>query len=337
MKVFENFSLKAYNTFGIDVKARKFISVTSIDDLKTVLKQTYSDQLFILGGGSNMLLTKDIDATVVHLDLKGIEITRETEEYVLIRAEAGENWHQFVLHTLENNWGGLENLSLIPGNIGTAPIQNIGAYGVELKDTFYSCTALNIQTLEVREFSLEECGFGYRNSIFKNDVKGKYVITSVTFKLKKKDHLIQTNYGAIDTALEEMGIDNPTIQDVSKAVIKIRQEKLPDPKILGNSGSFFKNPVISAQEFDTLKLKFPKMPSYQISDNEVKIPAGWLIDTAGLKGFREGDAGIHINQALVLVNYGNATGSEIWSLAAKVQEKVYDLFNIKLEAEVNVF
>lgn len=337
MKLSENFSLKAFNTFGIDVKARKFIAVTSLEELKIVLQQNYAEELFLLGGGSNMLLTKDVEAAVVHLNLKGKVIKNETEDYVFVEAKAGENWHQFVLFTLEHNWGGLENLSLIPGNIGTAPIQNIGAYGVELKDTFYSCKTINIQTLEEKEFTADECNFGYRNSIFKNEVKGKYIITSVTFKLKKKDHPLHTKYGALDLALEEMGISKPTIQDVSNAVIKIRQQKLPDPKELGNSGSFFKNPVVSIQEFEELKNRFPEMPSYKVSESEVKIPAGWLIDTAGLKGFRDGDAGVHKNQALVLVNYGNASGAEIWALATKIQEKIYDLFNIKLEAEVNIF
>jgi len=337
MKLSENFSLKTYNTFGIDVNARKFIAVSTIEELKLVLKQNYAEDLFILGGGSNMLLTKDVDATVLHINLKGKTLKDETDDHVLVEAKSGENWHEFVLYTLQHNWGGLENLSLIPGNIGTSPIQNIGAYGVELKDSFYSCKVIDIQTLDEKEFTAEECNFGYRNSIFKNEVKGKYIIISVIFKLTKKDHIIHTQYGAIDAALEELGISNPTIQDVSNAVIKIRQHKLPDPKILGNSGSFFKNPVISIEHFKELHEKFPEMPSYKSSDTEVKIPAGWLIDSAGLKGFRDGDAGVHKNQALVLVNYGHATGEEIWSLATKIQEKIYDLYNIKLEAEVNIF
>ncbi len=337
MKLSENFSLKAYNTFGIDVKAKNFVSVSSIEELKLVLQQNYAEDLFLLGGGSNMLLTKDIESTVLHINLKGKKVIKESSDEVYVQANAGENWHEFVLFTLENNWGGLENLSLIPGNIGTAPIQNIGAYGIELKDSFYSCKVINIQTLEEKEFTAEECNFGYRNSIFKNEVKGKYIITSVTFKLTRKNHSINTQYGAIDVALEDMGISNPTIQDVSRAVIKIRQEKLPDPKVLGNSGSFFKNPVIPNKQFDELRIQFPEMPSYKISETEVKIPAGWLIDTAGLKGFRDGDAGVHKNQALVLVNYGNATGEEIWALATKIQEKIFDLFNIRLEAEVNIF
>ncbi len=337
MNISRNTSLKSYNTFGIDVNAKQFISINTIDELRQVLKQNYSGDLFILGGGSNMLLTKDIDAIVMHINILGKRVVRKTKNSVFVEALAGENWHQFVLWTLENNWGGLENLSLIPGNIGTAPIQNIGAYGVELKDTFVSCDAIDLQTLESISFSAEECEFGYRNSIFKNKVKGKYIITGVTFKLKKKNHVIQTNYGAIDESLRCSGISDPTIQDVSKAVIKIRQQKLPDPRVLGNSGSFFKNPVITKTELELLKLDYPEIPSYEISRNEAKIPAGWLIDKAGLKGYREGDAGVHKNQALVLVNYGNASGKEILLLAKMVQEKIKKQFNIDLEPEVNIF
>lgn len=337
MNISRNTSLKSYNTFGIDVNAKQFISINTIDELRELLKQNYSGDLFILGGGSNMLLTKDIDATVMHINILGKRILRETKNNVFVEALAGENWHQFVLWTLENNWGGLENLSLIPGNIGTAPIQNIGAYGVELKDTFVSCDAIDIQTLESVSFSNEECEFGYRNSIFKNKVKGKYIITGVTFKLKKKNHEIRTNYGAIDESLKHSGISNPTIQDVSKAVIKIRQQKLPDPRILGNSGSFFKNPVINREKLSQLLIEHPEIPYYKISKNEAKIPAGWLIDQAGLKGYREGDAGVHKNQALVLVNYGNASGKEILLLAKKVQKKIKEQFKIDLEPEVNIF
>ncbi|CAM4046788.1 UDP-N-acetylmuramate dehydrogenase [Gillisia limnaea] len=337
MNISRNTSLKSYNTFGIDVNAKQFISINTIDELRQVLKQNYSGDLFILGGGSNMLLTKDIDAIVMHINILGKRVVRKTKNSVFVEALAGENWHQFVLWTLENNWGGLENLSLIPGNIGTAPIQNIGAYGVELKDTFVSCDAIDLQTLESISFSAEECEFGYRNSIFKNKVKGKYIITGVTFKLKKKNHVIQTNYGAIDESLRCSGISDPTIQDVSKAVIKIRQQKLPDPRVLGNSGSFFKNPVITKTELELIKLDYPEIPSYEISRNEAKIPAGWLIDKAGLKGYREGDAGVHKNQALVLVNYGNASGKEILLLAKMVQEKIKKQFNIDLEPEVNIF
>ena len=337
MTILHNSSLKNYNTFGIDVKAKTFISVETIEDLKTVLQKNYAEGLFILGGGSNMLLTRDIDSTVLHIGLKGKQIIKETEADVLIEINAGENWHEIVLWTLENNWGGFENLSLIPGNIGTAPIQNIGAYGTEIKDNLVAVKAINIQTLEIREFSNEECSFGYRDSIFKNKEKGKYIILSVTFKLKKKEHLVKTNYGTIAQALEEMGIKDPSIKDVSDAVIKIRKEKLPDPQILGNSGSFFKNPVVDKDHLEKLKNIYPEIPSYEVGEGEYKIPAGWLIEKVGLKGYREGDAGVHKNQALVLVNYGTATGTEILELAKKVQREVFSKFKVELQPEVNIF
>lgn len=337
MQTFTNKSLKSYNTFGIDVKAKKFISVETVEELRTLLKQTYASELFILGGGSNMLLTQDIDKTVVHINLKGKELVKEDEAAVFVKAMAGENWHQFVLWCIEKGYGGLENLSLIPGNIGTAPIQNIGAYGVELKDVFYSCKAFDVQTLEQREFQLQDCKFGYRDSIFKTSEKGRFIITSVTFKLSKGNHQLNTSYGAIAAYLNEEGIKNPSLKDISNAVIKIRQSKLPDPKILGNSGSFFKNPVISKEKFLRLQEEYPEMPYYNLSENEVKIPAGWLIDKAGLKGFRKGDAGVHEQQALVLVNYGNARGKEILSLAQEIQAEIRRKFNVKLKAEVNIF
>lgn len=337
MKVFHNFSLKNYNTFGIDVKAKTFISVASLEDLKSVLKKNYAGELFVLGGGSNMLLTRDIDATVLHIGLKGKQIISETDKEVLIEVSAGENWHKVVLWTLENNWGGFENLSLIPGNIGTAPIQNIGAYGTEIKDTLVSLKAIDIQTLEIKEFSNKDCRFGYRESIFKNIVKGKYIITSVTFRLAKKEHKLNANYGTIQLALDEMGVTTPTINDISKAVIKIRQEKLPDPGELGNSGSFFKNPVITADHLEDLKSEYPGIPHYEVGGKEFKIPAGWLVEKAGLKGYREGDAGVHKNQALVLVNYGTATGKQILDLARKVQGEVFNKFKIELQPEVNIF
>lgn len=337
MKIARNTSLKAYNTFGIDVTASRFISVTSLEDLKEVLSKNYSEDLFILGGGSNMLLTKDIEATVLHVNLKGKEILSQTEDEVLVKINAGENWHETVLFTLENNWGGLENLSLIPGNTGTAPIQNIGAYGVELKDSFVSCEAIDIQTLEMVTFDREACKFGYRDSIFKSEVKDKYIITSITFRLTRRNHSLHTGYGTIEEALTEMGIDSPTIRDVSAAVIKIRKQKLPDPKILGNSGSFFKNPVVSTEDLAKIKTNYPEIPFYIISEDEVKIPAGWLIDKAGLKGFREGDAGVHQHQALVLVNYGSATGKDILNLAESIQNKIKSQFGIELQPEVNIF
>lgn len=337
MKILHNTSLKDYNTFGIDVKARNFISVDTLEELKQVLRQNYGEDLFLLGGGSNMLLTKDVESTVLHINLHGRKILRETETEVIVEAKAGENWHQFVLYTLDQDFGGLENLSLIPGNVGTAPIQNIGAYGVELKDTFVSCTALDLQTLEEKLFSAEDVNFGYRNSIFKTIAKGKYVITSVTFKLSKHSHSLHTNYGSINEALLEKGITTPNIRDISNAVIYIRQQKLPDPRVLGNSGSFFKNPEIDEKQLKDLQVEFPQIPYYPVSTGFVKIPAGWLIDRAGLKGYREGDAGVHKDQALVLVNYGLAEGKEILNLAVKVQERIKTIFKIDLEPEVNIF
>lgn len=336
MQIQQNTSLKNYNTFGIDAKARYFISAHTIEDLKHVLTLKEYPDKFILGGGSNMLLTKDMDNLVIHIDLKGIEIVKETEKHVYIKALAGENWHEFVLHCLSKNYGGLENLSLIPGNVGSAPIQNIGAYGVELKDVFVSCETLDIEALETRTFKYDECNFGYRDSIFKNDVKGQYIITSVTFKLTTRNHFLNTQYGAIDSELSQMNIDRPTIQDISKAVIAIRQSKLPDPKKIGNSGSFFKNPVISNQELEALKMNFPDIPSYYVSEECRKVPAGWLIEKAGFKGKTLGNYGVHKHQALVLVNYGGASGSDIFQLALLIQKTIYRIFKIEIETEVNI-
>ncbi|MGA8852686.1 MAG: UDP-N-acetylmuramate dehydrogenase [Christiangramia sp.] len=336
MRVLRNFSLKDYNSFGIDVRADKFVSIDSTDDLRSILRKSYASELFILGGGSNMLLTGDIHKIVLHIALKGKKIVSESKDEVIVQAAAGENWHEFVLWTLEQDFGGLENLSLIPGNVGTAPIQNIGAYGVELKDSFVSCKAMNVQTLEEREFSLEQCEFDYRNSIFKNQLKGQYIITSVNFRLTKKEHKLNIDYGSIKSELQKKAISNPSIKNISEAVIQIRQSKLPDPKKIGNSGSFFKNPIIRNEHFQALKKEFPEIPSYQVSDSEVKVPAGWLIDNAGLKGYRNGDAGVHKHQALVLVNYGEAKGAEILALSKKVQETILKKFDIQLEAEVNI-
>lgn len=337
MHIEEYKSLKNYNTFGIDCNGRYFVSVETVTELKQVLSEKPSEELFILGGGSNMLLTGDLNAFVLHINLKGIEIISETETEVFVKAMAGENWHGFVQYCIANDFGGLENLSLIPGNVGTAPIQNIGAYGVELKDTFESCNTLEIGTLKERKFAKDKCDFGYRNSIFKNEAKGKYIITSVTFRLTKKNHKTSISYGDIQKNLTEKNIENPTIKDISEAVIAIRQSKLPDPKVLGNSGSFFKNPVIDSEAFQEFRRKFPEAPFYEVSPTEFKIPAGWLIENAGFKGKRFGDAGVHKNQALVLVNYGNATGKEIWQLAMQIQKKVKEMSGIFIEPEVNVF
>ncbi|WP_300569659.1 UDP-N-acetylmuramate dehydrogenase [Flavobacterium sp.] len=336
MQIQHNFSLKNHNTFGIEAKARQFVAVHSIADLKSVLEENANEKKFILGGGSNMLLTQDIDALVIHVDLKGRKIIKEDDHFVWVESQAGENWHEFVLWTIDQNFGGLENMSLIPGNVGTTPVQNIGAYGTEMKDTFVSCDAMNIASHDMKTFHKEDCNFGYRESVFKHEAKDQYIITSVIFKLTKTNHKINTSYGDITKELEHQNITNPTLKDVSNAVIAIRQSKLPDPKELGNSGSFFKNPIISRTLFNEVKAKFPEIKHYDVSETEVKVPAGWLIEQAGFKGKRFGDAGIHKNQALVLVNYGNATGQEILNVSKDIQKTIFEKYGIAIEAEVNV-
>ena len=336
MTIIPNFSLKKYNTFGIEAKAKKFVAAHSVSDLKTILEENPTEKKFILGGGSNMLLTQDIDALVIHIDLKGKKIIKEDNDFVWVESQAGENWHEFVLWTINQDFGGLENMSLIPGNVGTTPVQNIGAYGTEIKDIFISCEAMNIATQEMRTFTNTECHFGYRESVFKHEEKDKYIITSVVFKLTKKDHKINISYGDIKLELANKNIETPSLIDVSNAVIAIRKSKLPDPKELGNSGSFFKNPIVLKSEFESIHNKFPEMKFYEISETEVKVPAGWLIEQAGFKGKRFGDAGIHKNQALVLVNYGNATGQEILNVSKDIQKTVFEMFGIHIEAEVNV-
>ena len=331
-----NFSLKSFNTFGIEAKAKNFVAVHSLDELKTVLVEHAAEPKFILGGGSNMLLTQDIEALVIHIDLKGKRILKEDDDFVWVESMAGENWHEFVLWTIDQNFGGLENMSLIPGNVGTTPVQNIGAYGTEIKDTFVSCDAMKIDDQTMRTFSKEDCRFGYRESIFKQEAKDQYIITSVVFKLTKRNHNINTSYGDITKELAEKNVTVPTLKDVSNAVIAIRQSKLPDPKVLGNSGSFFKNPVISRSHFEKVQAQFPEIKFFEVSPTEVKVPAGWLIEQAGYKGFRKGDAGVHKNQALVLVNYGSATGQDILALSREVQQAVFDKYSIAIEAEVNV-
>jgi len=332
LNIQQNISLKQYNTFGIDTNANRFVAVGSLSELKSILVD--EKDIFLLGGGSNMLLTKNIEALVIHLNLKGIVVNDTEKDVVYVTAEAGENWHDFVLWCISQNYGGLENLSLIPGNIGTSPIQNIGAYGVEIKDTFQQLEALEIATGKIKTFTHSDCKFGYRNSVFKNELKGKYIITNVTFKLTKNNHQINISYGDIKNHLKD--IEHPTLKDISDAVISIRQQKLPDPKEIGNSGSFFKNPVIGSVLFNSLQKKHAKMPHYVVSENEIKIPAGWLIEQCGFKGQRFGDAGVHSKQALVLVNYGNASGQDIYNLAQNIRQKVKDTFGISLEIEVNI-
>lgn len=336
MNIQNNFSLKAYNTFGIEAKAKQFVAVHTTEELKKILQENQNEPKFILGGGSNMLLTQDIQALVIHIDLLGKKVVNDDEDFVWVESMAGENWHDFVLWTIDQNFGGLENMSLIPGNVGTTPVQNIGAYGTEIKDTFVSCEAINIKTQEMKTFTKEACHFGYRESIFKNEVKDQYIITSVVFKLSKRNHKINTSYGDITKELEKQNVAIPTLKDVSNAVITIRQSKLPDPKELGNSGSFFKNPIISKADYDKIKALHPEMPHYIVSETEVKVPAGWLIEKAGFKGKRFGDAGIHKNQALVLVNYGHATGQEILNVSKDIQATIFKQFGISIEAEVNV-
>lgn len=336
MEIQSNFPLKKYNTFGIAASAKQFVAVHSTEELREVLQQNADAKKFILGGGSNMLLTKDIDALVIHVDLKGKKIVQEDDDFVTVEAQAGENWHEFVLWTIGQDLGGLENMSLIPGNVGTTPIQNIGAYGTEIKDTFVSCDAMEIATQNVRTFTNAECRFGYRESVFKQELKDQYIITSVRFKLTKRNHKINTSYGDILAELAKNNVENPQLKDVSDAVIAIRQSKLPDPKELGNSGSFFKNPIISKFDFDKVHAKFPDIKFFPVSETEVKVPAGWLIEQAGFKGKRFGDAGIHKNQALVLVNYGNASGQEILAVSREIQKTILEKFGIAIEAEVNV-
>ena len=334
----ENISLKPYNTFGVDVKSKYFAEVRSLEELIETLKFSNSKKLplLFLGGGSNILLTKDFEGLAIQLNLKGIteEIINENE--VLVTAKAGENWHQFVMFCLDKNYGGLENLSLIPGNVGTSPMQNIGAYGTEIKDVFESCKVLNLETLEIEVFNLEKCRFGYRDSIFKQEGKGKYVILEVTFRLTRTDHKIDVEYGAIKSELENLGIKKPTIQDVSKAVINIRQRKLPDPKVIGNAGSFFKNPTIPLSQFETLKKKFENIPGYPNGDF-VKVPAGWLIEQAGWKGKQIENVASHKLQALVIINAtGDATGKEIFDFSTEIINSVKEKFGIELEREVNI-
>ena len=334
----ENFSLKAHNTFGVDAKARYFTEVHSTEELIEALNysKTGTLPLLFLGGGSNILLTKDFEGLAIKLNLKGIHEDILNEDEVLVTAKAGENWHEFVIFCLEKNYGGLENLSLIPGNVGTSPMQNIGAYGTEIKDIFVNCTVLNLENLQLETFNLEQCRFGYRDSLFKQEGKGKYVILEVAFRLTRKNHHIKTEYGAIQAELEYLGIEKPTIQDVSRAVINIRQSKLPDPKEIGNAGSFFKNPTISLLQFEQLKENFPQIPGYANGDL-VKVPAGWLIEQCGWKGKQIGNVASHQLQALVIINAtGNATGKEIFDFSAMIIDSVNEKFGIELEREVNI-
>ena len=330
----ENYSLKNLNSFGINVSAKYFSVFTNTNELAEILESSKENKL-ILGGGSNILFTNNFNGLVLKNEIDGIDILKEDEEHVYVKAGAGVSWHLFVLFCIENNLSGAENLSLIPGSVGASPMQNIGAYGVELKDIFYELEAYNIEEKKTVVFSKADCDFGYRESVFKNKYKGKFVIISVTYLLNKKP-VYNTTYGAIETQLEKMGILSISTKAISDAVINIRQSKLPDPKVIGNAGSFFKNPTVSNKQFNLLKKDFPLAIGYPVGDMETKLAAGWLIEKCGWKGFRKGDAGCHQKQALVLVNYGNATGEEILHLSEKIIDSVKLMFDVNLQREVNI-
>jgi UDP-N-acetylmuramate dehydrogenase len=334
--IIQNQSLKAYNTFGIDVNARYFVDFNTIDTLSEVLASAtfQQNEQLILGGGSNILFTKNFEGIVLHNLLKGISKVQVSEHEYHVSAGAGEVWHELVLYAIANNLAGMENLSLIPGFVGASPMQNIGAYGVEIKDIFVSLKAMEVATGFIKTFTKEECAFGYRESFFKRAGKGKYIILEVTFQLSTK-HQFNTSYGAIEQELAKMNVV-PSIKNISQAVINIRSNKLPNPKELGNAGSFFKNPTIAIAHYETLKKQFPDIPGYPVNDELIKTAAGYLIEKCGLKGFRKEDAGVHQMQALVIVNYGKASGHQIFDLSSLVIEKVEENFGIELEREVNI-
>ena len=336
MDCIENSSLKAFNTFGIDAQCRLLLKIESVEELRKEIK-SLNHPYFILGGGSNLLISKDQTQTFLKNEIKGKVLVSTEEKEVFVRVGGGENWHDFVLWSIAEGYGGIENLSFIPGTVGASPIQNIGAYGVELEQVFHSLEAVDMLSGEVVFFDKEECLFGYRDSTFKNELKGMYFITHVTFCLSRAGHHnINRAYGAINQQLDSMDIEQPTVKNISDAVIAIRQSKLPDPLVIGNSGSFFKNPIISEADFKILKIKFPTVPSYPASESMIKVPAGWLIDQAGWKGKRIGDAGCYEKQALVLVNHGNASGADILNLAKDIIKDVQQKFGITLSPEVNV-
>ncbi len=330
-------SLKPFNSFGVDVRARLFAEAHNDDEVREALQYCAERELplLVIGGGSNVLLTQDVQALVLRMATRGIRVIEDGGQRVVVEAEAGEVWHAFVLWTLAQGFAGLENLSLIPGTVGAAPMQNIGAYGVEIKDVFAGLTALDRQTGQLRDFTLEECNFGYRDSVFKQH-PGRWLILRVRFALSRAARL-HLEYGPVRQRLSEQGIHQPTATDVSRAISSIRSEKLPDPAVLGNAGSFFKNPVVSSALAAELKLTHPNLVGYPQADGQVKLAAGWLIETAGWKGFREDDAGVHRLQSLVLVNYGAATGLQLLSLAQRIQEDIARRFNVQLEMEPNLY
>ena len=337
MQVEENKSLRQYNSFGIDAHAKFYSTFSNVDELSELVadKNHKPESTFILGGGSNILLMDDYDGWVLKNEIRLIEEVSEDDEHVYVKTGAGENWHSFVMYCLGRNWAGLENLSLIPGNVGASPMQNIGAYGVELAESFSYLEAFHLKQKEVHTFSAADCEFGYRESVFKQKYKGEYVILNVVFRLRKNP-IFHTSYGAIQQELEKMGVKELSIRAISQAVINIRSSKLPDPKQIGNAGSFFKNPTITRGKFELLKKEFPSIVGYDTISGDVKLAAGWLIEQCGWKGYRKGDAGCHAKQALVLVNYGNATGKEIYDLSEAILQSVLKKFDVRLEREVNV-
>lgn len=331
----QNVNLKPYNTFGIEVFANRYITFSSVEELKTALNEKGNDELLILGGGSNILFTKNFDGLVLKNEIEGFEVIYENDDEAYVKAGAGEIWHSFVLECINRGLGGVENLSLIPGSVGASPMQNIGAYGTEIKDVFVDLDAYHIESGEIQTFDKIQCAFGYRESVFKRELKDQYIIISVTFRLTKS-HKINSSYGAIKEELDKKGINYPKIRDISNAVIAIRSSRLPNPVEIGNAGSFFKNPVVSQSVVDLLKSKFDKFPNYPAPDGKTKLAAGWLIEQAGWKGKTFRNYGVHKNQALVLVNYSDCTGSEIYDLSTKIIEDVEKKFGIILEREVNI-
>lgn len=335
MQIQENISLKPYNTFGIDVRASHLASFKSAEELAELLRRGAVPPVLVLGGGSNLLFTKDVEGLVIKNEIRGIRKIKEDDDFVFVQVGAGENWHGFVQHCIVNGWAGVENLALIPGNVGASPMQNIGAYGVEIKDVFHELKAYHIEEKTNYTFGLKECEFGYRESVFKKRYRGQFVIVDVSFRLRKKP-VFNTSYGAIEQELERMGIRELSIDAIANAVINIRTSKLPDPTVTGNAGSFFKNPEISAEQFLNLQQKFPSIVSFALPNGHFKLAAGWMIEQCGWKGVRRGDAGCHPKQALVLVNYGSASGMDIYHLSEEIEQSVADKFDVRLEREVNI-
>ena len=330
----KNISLKKYNSFNIDVNAKEFVEVNSKDELIEIANKTKDKNVLYLGGGSNILFRRVFDGIVIHLNIKGVQFEKTNSDETVVQANAGENWNNFVEFCIKNNLGGIENLSMIPGNVGSAPVQNIGAYGVELKDVFLTCEVFNKNDFSIKTYNLEDCKFEYRNSIFKENKN--LIILSVRLKLRNKNHKINSSYGGINDELKKLKISKPTIKDISNVVCSIRKRKLPDPKKIGNAGSFFKNPVVKKDKLEWIKKYFNDVPSYKLDDKNYKIPAAWLIESAGLKGKELDGFGIHKTQPLVLVNYGGAKGEDIYKLSLSIKEIIFKIFKIELETEVNI-